>query len=251
MAKELKKWVEEDVQSHKKQGMRYLSEQFFHRVPSRPNYIDSRYMFSPADGTILGAFENIDADESLIQVKGVNFTLKDLMQDPDLKGKFLVVSIFMSFYDVHLNNIPFAGNRTYEELPPLSTFNKPMLQIEKNLLDGIINPEFQEDYLRKNSREISTIFAPKLGQEYYLVRVGDYDVDVMVNFKQPDGEESHAYLQNEYFGKIQYGSQTLLIVEQKEGEEYCKFKLTSESKVGMHVEQKLDKLVQVIYPGEE
>lgn len=248
MAKELKKWIEEDVNTHKKQGMRYLSEQFFHRCPSRPNYIDNRYMFSPADGTILGAFENIDANESLIQVKGVNFTLKDLMQEPELEGKFLVVSIFMSFYDVHLNNIPFAGNRTYEELPPLSTFNKPMLQIEQDLLQGIINPEFQEDYLRKNSREISTIFAPKLGQEYMLVRVGDYDVDVMVNFKQHDGTESTAYQQNEYFGKIQYGSQTILIIEQKEGEGNCKFKLRPEAKVGMHVEQKIDALVEIEYP---
>lgn len=249
MAQELKKWIEEVVNPVKKKGMRFLSEQYFHRVESRSTYLDSSYMFSPADGTILGAFESINAKESLIQVKGVNFSLRDLMQDERLRGNYLVVSIFMSFYDQHQNFIPFSGNRVYEELPPLKTFNKPMIKIEKDLLEGIINPEFQETYLRENNREISTISSPKLGQDYYVVRVGDYDVDTFTNLKQPNGSISTFHNQNERFGSIVYGSQCILIVPQYKGPNYCKFKLRNEAKVGMHVQCKDDALVEIVYPS--
>ena len=250
----LEKWIENEVIPAKKKGMRYLSEQYFHRVESRPTFLDNSYMFSPADGTILGAYENIKAYESIIQVKGVNFSLKDLMQDEDFGGKrkeFLVVSIFMSFYDQHQNYIPYAGNRTYEELPSLRTFNKPMIQIEKDLLEGIINPEFQETYLRENNREISTINSPLLGPEfeYYLVRLGDYEVDTFINYHQPDGSQSAFFGQNDRFGMISYGSQCVLIIPQpKYKEDNVSFKLRKGVEVGMHVKCKEDALVQINYP---
>lgn len=252
--KPLKNWIEEEVNIAKKKGMRYLSEQYFHRVESRPTFIDSSYMFSPADGTILGAFENVKANDTLIQVKGVNFSLKDLMQDPSFGGKkqeFLVVSIFMSFYDQHQNYLPFAGNRTYIELPSLRTYNKPMLPIEKGLLEGIINPEFQETYLRENNREISTINSPALGPnfEYNIVRIGDYEVDTFLNYGQPNGLESTFMTQNQRFGMIAWGSQCILVLPQSKREDEVKFQLMPGVEVGMHVKCKEDALVKIIYPS--
>lgn len=248
MAQKLQDWLDNEVARLENKSLKYLGEMYFHRVESRPTPVDNRYMFTPADGVILGAHERINAKDSLIEVKGVNFSLQDLFQDETLEGDFLVVSIFMTFYSQHQNYIPFAGNRTYEELPPLTTFNKPMLSLEKALLKGVINPEFQEDYLRVNGREISEVFAPKIGQEYYMVRVGDYDVDCMVNWRQSDGEEAMAYNQNDRFGMITYGSQTILAVPLLEGEDNCKFKLRKEAQVGNYVKCKLDPLVEIIYP---
>ena len=225
---------------------KWLSEYYFNRVESRPTMIDHKYMFSPADGVIMYATESISASEPLVEAKGKFLSLQDIMDDETLEGKFLVVSIFMTFYSQHENMIPFSGVRTYEELPPLTTYNKPMLAVEQELLKGVINPEFQEGYLRVNGREISEIVSPKLGQEYFLVRIGDYDVDTMINYSQPSGEEGTPYLQNDRFGKIAYGSQCILIVPQYE-DGACSFKLRPEATVGMYVKTKLDALVEVIY----
>jgi phosphatidylserine decarboxylase len=245
MAQTLQEWLDNEVVHVKSKTLDYLSSMYFHRVESRSTPIDSNLMFTPADGVILGAFENIKAHQSLIQVKGVNFSLRDLLDDEELKGNFLVVSIFMTFYSQHQNYMPFSGNRVFSEMPPLQTFNKPMLKVEQDLLKGVINPEFQEDYLRKNGREISIVNAPKIGQEYMMVRVADYDVDSFVNWRQKDGEASMPYVQNDRFGMITYGSQCILIVEQlKNG---CKFKLRPEAQVGNYVKCKKDPLVTIEY----
>lgn len=249
MAKSLQEWLDQDVAKVENRSTKWLSEYFFHRVEARPTPIDHKYFFTPADGVIMDVHESIEADKPFIEAKGTKLTLQDLMQDETVEGKFLIVSIFMTFYSQHENFIPFTGNRTYVELPPLSTYNKPMLAVEKDLLKGVINPEFQEEYLRKNGREISEIYSSKIGQEYFLIRLGDYDVDCMINYRQPDGEESCPYLQNDRFGKISYGSQSILaipIYEEEEG--FCQFKLRPEAKVGNYVKCKEDPIVEVIYP---
>lgn len=249
MAQKLKEWLETEVAAVSHKGTKWLSEMYFHRQEARPTPIDNQYFFTPADGVILGSYENIGADEQLIQVKGVNFTLKDLMQDETLEGKFLVVSIFMTFYSQHINYIPFTGNRVYEELPSLTTFNRPMLKVEQDLLNGLINPEFQEEYLRKNAREVSEIWSHKIDQEYFIVRVADYDVDTFTNIKQFDGLESMPYNQNDKIGSIIYGSQCVLVIPQYDGEGTCKFTLRPEAEVGNYVKCKIDPLVKVTYPN--
>jgi len=248
MVQTLEEWLATDVARVKDKNTQWLSEYYFHRVEARATYVDNQYFFTPCDGVIMDVHESIEADKPFIEAKGTKLTLRDLMADETLEGKFLVVSTFMTFYSQHENFIPFTGNRTYQELPPLSTYNKPMLAVEKDILNGVINPAFQEDYLRKNGREISEIFSAKLNQEYFVVRIGDYDVDCMINYKQSDGEESTPYNQNDRFGKISYGSQTILIIPQYETEGACKFKLRSEAKVSNYVKCKKTALVEVIYP---
>lgn len=243
--KPLKEWIEEEVNPAKKKGLRYLSEQYFHRIENRSLTIDNKYFFSPADGVILGAFENIKAEESIIQVKGVHLSLRDIMQDEFLEGNYLIVSIFMSFYDQHANYIPYSGYRTYQEVGPLESLNKPMLKIEQDLLNSVVNPEFQEEYLRKNGREISTINAPKLGQDYYVIRVGDYDVDTFTNVSHSDGSESMAVQQNQRFGSITYGSQCIFAIEQTEDPQLPKYFLRKGIEVGVHVKCREDIIAEI------
>ncbi|KNF07454.1 phosphatidylserine decarboxylase Psd [Gottschalkia purinilytica] len=68
---------------------------------SRPINYDDNVLASPADGKIL-AYENIDIN-SLIQVKGSLYTLKELIQDEELankynKGTYMVVRLAPSDY---------------------------------------------------------------------------------------------------------------------------------------------------------
>jgi len=169
--------------------------------------------------------------------------------DSELEGKFCVVSIFLSFFNQHEQYIPFSGVRIYEETLPISTFNKPMLKVEKDLLKGILNPEFQEDYLRKNGREVSEIYAYNLGQKYYIVRIGDYDVDCLINYQQHNGLQSMSFLQNDRFGKISYGSACLLVIPIYDEPGFCQFKLRPEAQVGMVVKCKQDAIIDIVYPN--
>lgn len=249
----LESWLENEVSQVKNRSVRWLSEMYFHRKEMRATFVDNSYFFTPADGVITNINEKIDAHAPLVEVKGVKFSLADLFQDENLKGDWLVITIFMTFYNDHHNYIPYAGNRTYEELPPMQTYNLPMLAMEKALLKGVVNPEFEGNYLKKNSREISTIYSSNLDLEYNLIRIGDYDVDVILNFSQPDGFKTKYYTQNECIGKIQYGSSTVLAIPLREGG--LKMKLRPEAKVGNVVKGKRTPLVQVCWdefyqPGE-
>lgn len=241
----LEDWLETEVSKVKNRSIKWLSESYFHRQESRARYINNNVFYTPADGVIMDAREKVNAKDNIIEVKGCNFTLRELFQDNTLEGDFLIVSVFMTFYSQHLNYIPYSGMRTYEELPSISSYNKPMLAVEKALLNGVVNPAFQEEYLRKNNREISEIYSPKLDQEYFIVRIGDYDVDTILNFKQKDGMSSTACTQNDAFGKIQYGSQSILVIPLYEGG--LKFKLRKEAKISNVVKCRRTPLVDICW----
>jgi phosphatidylserine decarboxylase len=245
MAITLKEWLDTEIKEVKDKSIKWLSEFYFHRCELRPVYIDHSRFFSPADGVIMDVHQSIAADKPFIEAKGTTLTLQELMKDETLKGDFLVVSIFMTFYNDHHNYIPYSGGRKYRELPSLNTYNRPMLAVEKDLLNEVINPEFQEEYLRANAREVSEIFAPRLGQNYYVVRIGDYDVDVFLNYLQKNGAERTSYLQNNFIGKIICGSQCILAIPH--GSNKGKFQLRSEATKGNVVKAGLDALVDVFF----
>jgi len=247
MAVPLKEWIENEAKPLESKGLRFLSEQYFHRVEVRSKFHDNSIFFSPADGIITAAHENIKANESIINVKGKHFSLQDLVQDEELEGEFLVIGIFMTFYSQHQNYIPYSGRRTWSYLDSISTFNKPMLETEKALFKGIINPEFlkQEDWLYENAREVNEVFAPFLNQEYLMVRIADYDVSSFVNWGHTDGGSSQFFLQGDRFGMITYGSYTALIIPQYNNG--IKFKLRKEAEVGNYVKCLEDGLVNIVW----
>jgi phosphatidylserine decarboxylase len=53
MAKTLHDWLSSDVAAVRDKPLRWLSEHYFFRDPSRLNYSDPAYFFAPADGVIL------------------------------------------------------------------------------------------------------------------------------------------------------------------------------------------------------
>lgn len=241
----LEEWLENEVSQVKNRSVRWLSEMYFHRKEMRATFVDSSYFFTPADGVITNVNAKIDAHSPLVEVKGVEFSLADLFQDEDLQGDWLVITVFMTFYNDHHNYIPYAGNRTWEDLPPMQTYNLPMLAMEKSLMRGVVNPEFEGNYLKKNARRISTIYSPTLDLEYKVVQIADYDVDTIVDFQQMDGAKSMYFNQNTNFGKIQYGSSCVLAIPLLEGG--YKMKLRPEAQVGNVVKCKRTPLVQVLW----
>ena len=236
MAKTLTDWFEEDVAPVRDEPMSWLSEQYFFRDPNRPIYSDSNYFFPPADGIVLYA-KQVEPDECIINIKGKPYSLQTAMRDEAYNKPSLVVGIFMTFYDVHINRVPYPGFLNYRELDTIDTYNYPMLFVEKDILENILPFTRNADYLFNNQRVLNRIYAMQLKQEYYVLQVADYDVDCIMPFKL---KQNRPFAQNQRFSQIRYGSQVDLIIPLSKY-----FDFTPVQEAGMHVEAGIDPLVRI------
>jgi len=240
MAEKLEDWLNGEVAELSKLPVGELSNTFFFRDPLRPTYIDNEHFYSPADGTILYqklVMPGAPCCEGIIEIKGKNYTLQDVMGDKDYNKPSLVIGIFMSFYDVHINRIPYSGTIKYNRLEPIESTNKPMLAVEKDILNKVINPN-NMDYLKYNERVLNTVYNSSLDYTYYIVQIADEDVNVIAPFKQ----QGDLCTQNERFSLIRWGSQVDLVLPIDD--RYTFELLLKET---MHINAGLDKLIKINY----
>src|SRR5215208_3162480 len=108
MSKSLTEWIEHDVAPISEKPLRWLSSQYFFRDPPRPAYSDTSYFFAPADGIVLYQKE-VAPGEPLLDIKGKSYSLREAMRDEHFDRTCLVVGTFMTFYDVHVNRVPYPG----------------------------------------------------------------------------------------------------------------------------------------------
>ena len=236
MAQKLEDWLNGEVAELSKLPISELSNTFFFRDPLRPTFIDNEHFYSPADGTILYQ-KFVLPNEQVLEIKGIDYTLQDVMGDKDYNTPSLVIGIFMSFYDVHINRIPYNGVIKYNRLEPIESTNKPMLAVEKDILNKVINPN-NMDYLKYNERMLNKIYNSFLDYTYYVVQIADEDVNVIAPFKQ----QGDLCTQNERFSLIRWGSQVDLVLPL---DKRFSFKLLL--KETMHVNAGLDKLIKINY----
>lgn len=237
MAKPLREWLDTDVANVRDKPMRWLSEQYFFRDPTRAIYSDPAYFFPPADGIILYS-KQVDPAEAIIDIKGKSYSLREAMRDVVFNQPCLVIGIFMTFYDVHINRIPYAGNLCYKELDTIDTYNYPMIEVEKDILEEIIPYTRNAEYLFNNQRIINRIFNLELKQYYYVLQVADYDVDSITPFKL---KQNQPFAQNQRFSQIRYGSQVDLIIPLS-----ARYRFDPLLEVGLHVEAGIDPLVRIV-----
>jgi phosphatidylserine decarboxylase len=240
VAKTLHEWLETDVAPVREKPMRWLAETYFLRDPARPTYSDPRYFFPPADGVVLYA-KTVPPAAPIVEIKGRPYSLREALQDPHFAQECLVVGIFMTFYDVHVNRMPYAGRLCYRELDPIDTCNHPMLDVEHALLAEIVPYTAGAGYLFNNQRLVNRVFSIELGQHYYVLQVADYDVDSIMPFRL---KQNQAFAQNQRFSQIRYGSQVDLIIP-------CspRWRFTPLLGTGMHVEAGMDPLVAISDAG--
>lgn len=236
MPKELREWIETDVGPVLERPMKWLAEEYFFRDPTRAMYADPSFFFAPADGIVLYA-DVVKPDEAIVDIKGKAYSLRDAMRDESYDQQSLVIGIFMTFYDVHINRIPYSGRLSYKELDTIGTHNLPMLDVEKNLVQALrLNTENAE-YLFSNQRMLNTIFSMGLGQKYYVLQIADYDVDRITPFRL---KQNQSFAQNQRFSMIRYGSQVDLIIPLSK-----RFDYTPVVAPGMHVEAGVDPVVAI------
>ncbi len=236
MTKTLQEWLKTEVEEVSSKSLRWLSEQYFFRDPTRPMFSDTTYFYPPADGIILYA-KQVAADQSIVDIKGKPYSLQMAMRDSDYHKESLVIGIFMTFYDVHINRIPYAGRLSYKELEAITTYNCPMLDVEKDIVNNISPYTNKAEYLFNNQRVLNRVYSMDLQQYYYILQIADYDVDCITPFRLKQNEH---FAQNQRFSQIRYGSQVDLIIPLSDSFEFEP--LIDE---GMHVEAGVDPLVKV------
>jgi phosphatidylserine decarboxylase len=236
MAKTIEDWIESDVEPLRDKSVEWLSTTFFFRDPCRPTYSDLRYFFSPADGIILYQ-RFVRPDECIVDIKGKSYSLREALRDPAYDHPSLVIGVFMTFYDVHINRMPYPGRLSYRELDPIDTYNHPMLEVERDILEDLkVSPDSLE-YLRHNQRVVNRVASVQLGLTYQILQIADYDVDCITPFTM---KQNQAFDQGERFSQIRYGSQVDLIVPLSPRYEFHTVQST-----GDHVEAGLDPVIEV------
>ncbi len=236
MAESLTEWIDTEVREVRDKPLSWLSQYHFFRDPSRPVFSDTSFFLAPADGVVL--YQNVVApDECLLDIKGKPYSLRQAMRDENYNRRSLVIGIFMTFYDVHINRVPFPGRLSYRQLAPIDTFNHPMLDVEKSILEDLQPSMASASYLRYNQRMLNRVFSIQLQEHYYILQIADYDVDSIIPF---DLKQNQPVSQGERFSQIRYGSQVDLIIPLS-----ARWNFETIHPVGCHVKAGVDKLVAI------
>jgi len=236
MAKGLREWVDQEVTPVKEKPLRWLAEEYFFRDPTRPALTDTSYFFSPADGVIVYQ-QAVMPDEPIVDIKGKSYSLRDAIRDPSYERESLVIGVFMTFVDVHINRIPYPGRLSYRELEEIGTHNQPMLGVEKGLFKDLRLDTGAAAYLHSNQRMLNRVYAPALGQSYFILQIADYDVNSIMPFQL---KQNRPFAQNQRFSQIRYGSQVDLVIPLAE-----RFEFIPVQQPGVHVEAGIDPLVRI------
>jgi phosphatidylserine decarboxylase len=236
VAKSLEEWVRTDVAEVKDKPLKWLSEFYFFRDECRPTYSDTSYFFAPADGIILYQ-RTVAPDEPVVDIKGKSYSIRDALREADWDKPSLVIGIFMTFYDVHVNRIPYPGRLSYRELDCIDTYNHPMLEVERSLLEDLKVSTDSARYLHHNQRVVNRVESTQLGQSYYILQIADYDVGCITPFVLKQNARCD---QGHRFSQIRYGSQVDLIVPLSPRYEFETIQPT-----GFHVQAGVDPVIAV------
>ena len=144
-----------------------------------------------------------------------------------------VVSIFLTFYDVHIIRMPINGVVKRLKLPPYFVENRPMLSLEKDIMNSKFSSVRKEliSCFAYNERVLYSINDPLKEGNMFMLLTADYDIDTILPFTS----QIQALKQNQRLASIRYGSMVTCIVPKQWN---CKFVC----KENIHIEAGIDAL---------
>lgn len=195
-----------DIKAMRKGDIHELYSTSFNRDPNRPIYTDSSCFYAPADGFVVYS-EVVKPNEDVVKIKGVDYTVNALLQE-EIEQPCLVIGIFMTALDVHVNRLPTDGFVKHEKMDAIKVNNLSMREIEKQILKGLKLDYNQMQYALYNARMKNRIYCPRISQHYWIVQIADYEVDVIC----PYADQNEFFTQGERFSVVRMGSQVDCIV---------------------------------------
>jgi phosphatidylserine decarboxylase len=204
----LKEWVRTDVAAFQKKSLVQAAHNDFFRDPPRVMWQNRDFFAAPADGVIttLGRY---DPEADLIDVKGAKITTNSLLGPHAIDSPALVVCIFMTFCDCHINRAATDCTAVRYPLPPIRTSNAPMLWAEHGLLDEAKVLKADMGFMATNGRVVTKCYCGPLRYTYWLVQIADSDVSAIVPFVNG---RVQLWNQNQRIGMIRWGSMCCLIL---------------------------------------
>ncbi len=241
MAKTLEEWVDTTVRPVSDRSPSWLAENYFFRDPARPRISDNGYFLSPADGIVLHQ-RIVDPSERVLDIKGEKYSVRDALRDDSYDRRSMVIGVFTTCYDVHVNRVPYSGRLSYWELPAVAGRDLPkldaeVLDVDESLLQQLkLAPEFAA-HPHYNQRVVNRVHAPALAQPYYVIQIADHDAEAITPFGL---SQNRPVGQGRRFSQTRYGSQVELVVPLSR----C-FDFDFAQRDGAHVESGIDPLVSV------
>lgn len=221
MAKSLEEWMKEvnENPNFNEKDLSFIYEQYFFRDPYRSIIKQPDIFLASADGIIVA--NNIyDIREDYHYLKGAEIDIPTIIGNNEKFWNYLeknsvshvkIISIFMSFYNVHINRVPIDSkliSRTTQN--PISSRNMPMLDVEDKLVHGIKNyHESIAGYWSDNERVCNYYSCLDYPLHYLVNQIADEDVRCICNFNDSSSEFSK---QGVRLGMIRKGSQCDLIL---------------------------------------
>lgn len=211
MALTIKEWKKsEDFQRLTQVSQKDFFEKEFMRNPFRSISIDNNIVKSPTDGVLL-YIGTYDANNSILEIKGKRYTIKDILFDKSIEGTFYVAGIFLTSFSVHVVRASVSGIITrIMHLPPLTTANISMTLFEI----GIFNEMFVKDalyYNFYNQRTVIEQYVPHWNTYVYYVLIADYEVDHNLLYVK----DWDVVRQGERIAYVCFGSQVDILIRKK------------------------------------
>ena len=230
----MKEWLATAVEKYKDYPLERMAHTEFHRDPCRAQHVDSSLFFSPADGTIITQ-ARVAPQGDIVEAKGVDVTLADLVHPWQIDQPCLVIGIFLSFYDVHRIRMPTAGVLTNQFVDPIRTCNLPMLWEEQSIVKKGTVSKRDMRYMKSNGRVLCKISQPQY--TYYMVLLADSDINCVLPY---DPKKHAPLMQCQRSHYVTYGSQCNLILPLD-----SRFKFKTLCQITDHVEAGRDALVRI------
>ena len=232
MSQSVRSWLREQNRLTKNMSIKELSSTYCFRDPLRPIKNNHDIIFSPSDGVIVD-FATVTSSQDCIFGKYGNISLKEISYGMIPEGAYEVVSIFLTFYDVHIIRMPVNGVVKRLKLPPYFVENRPMLSLEKDIMNSKFSLVRKEliSCFAYNERVLYSINDPSKEGNMFMVLTADYDIDTILPFTS----QIQALKQNQRLASIRYGSMVTCIVPKQWN---CKFVC----KENIHIEAGIDAL---------
>jgi phosphatidylserine decarboxylase len=170
---------------------------------------DGDNILSPADGKVVYV-RRVHPQKPVLSTKGnKSILLSDLLRE-DLDGEKLLIGVFMSPFNVHINRTPLGGNVEYVKHHPPIHRNHNMTSMHWRTLAGVLPFYENSPHLITNERTVTLIKGSFHGRPVscYINQIAGGSIRGIESFVK----QGSAVGKGDVLGRIKIGSQVDTVI---------------------------------------